>query len=78
MLQVRAETIRDHTITSQLDRRDKVISIADVQYALKIDNKLELSKVRIQKIAHELGYRYNQMRPLQQYVNKDVNVKKRA
>jgi predicted transcriptional regulator len=56
MLQIRAETIRDNVIKSQLDRRDKVIRIADVQFSLRTDNKLQLSKGRINKIAHELGY----------------------
>jgi hypothetical protein len=78
MLQIRAETIRDNTIKSQLDRRDKVIRIADVQFSLRTDNKLQLSTNRINQIAHELGYRYSRMRPLQQYVNQEVNIQKRA
>ena len=78
MLQIRAETIRDNAIKSQLDRRDKAIRIADVQNTLRTDGNIQLSTVRINQIAHELGYKYSKMRPLQQYVNQEVNIQKRA
>jgi AraC-like DNA-binding protein len=78
MLKIRVETQRNNAIKSQLDWRDKLISIKDVQYSLRTTDSIQLSVDRIQKIAHQLGYTFSKMRPLQQYVNKEINIQKRA